>query len=279
MGSKEPVVVLSDHANLRYFMNAQTLTPRQARWASFLSEFHFDILHTPGKDNPDDPASRRPDYTSNGAESIRVTLLGRREVDCIEVFAVNLFSRKTRSRVDHSCFMRPDQGTITEIQSAYHDDQELMGRKKAYMTFNENVWWWWDRVYVPETLRKKVMHLFHAPATAGHWGVAKTLDLLTRSFNWPNTRADLLVFVASCTSCQQVKIDRRPPQGKLMPLPIPDRPWSTIGVDFIVKLPISFGYDSIMVVVDHLTKAAHFIPALESWKADDLARAFVTEIF
>lgn len=57
MGSKEPVVVLSDHANLRYFMNAQTLTPRQARWAYFLSEFHFDILHTPGKENPADTAS------------------------------------------------------------------------------------------------------------------------------------------------------------------------------------------------------------------------------
>lgn len=76
-----------------------------------------------------------------------------------------------------------------------------------------------------------------------------------------------------------MKVDHRPPQGTMMPLPVPDRPWSKIGVDFIVKLPISKGFDSVMVVVDHFSKTAHFIPANETWKADKLAEAFITNVF
>lgn len=56
-GTNQPVVVLSAHVNLKYFMTSQHLTPRQARWASLLSMYHFEILHTPGKLNPADPAS------------------------------------------------------------------------------------------------------------------------------------------------------------------------------------------------------------------------------
>jgi hypothetical protein len=57
-------------------------------------------------------------------------------------------------------------------------------------------------------------------------------------------------------------------------LNIPDRPWSTIGVDFVVKLPLSLGFDSILVIVDHYSKGAHMIPANESWKAEDFAFVF-----
>lgn len=64
VGAAEPIVVLSDHANLQYFMTNQTLSARQARRAAFLLAYHFSILHTPGKSNPADPASRRPDYVS-----------------------------------------------------------------------------------------------------------------------------------------------------------------------------------------------------------------------
>lgn len=75
-GTAVPVAVFLDHANLRYFMTARHLMPRQARWASFLSSFHFDSLHTPGKLNPADPASRRPDYVAGRLHDDRVILLG-----------------------------------------------------------------------------------------------------------------------------------------------------------------------------------------------------------
>lgn len=62
METKEPIIVFSDHYNLKYFMTSQALTAKQAFWASFLSKFFFEISHIPGNLNPVDPASRMPDY-------------------------------------------------------------------------------------------------------------------------------------------------------------------------------------------------------------------------
>lgn len=207
MGSEDPIIVLSDHSNLKYFMKSQTLTSRQARWASFLSEFHFDILHTPGRSNPADPASRRSDYITEGPDSSRVTLLGVRGPEDIKVEAISLLKRRPRNRVDHSSFMPPTEETLRHIRSHYHSDNALQGRKPSFLTYDSGIWWWRDRVYVPAELRKTIIQSIHAPPTAGHWGIAKTFDLLTRSFNWMNARADLLKFISSCTSCQQVKVD------------------------------------------------------------------------
>lgn len=105
------------------------------------------------------------------------------------------------------------------------------------------------------------------------------MALLSRSFSWPGMRAEVLSYISGCALCQQISVDNQKPQGELIPLPIPDRPWSTIGVDFIVKLPISEKFDSIMVVVDHMSKAAHFIPARETWNAQELAKQFLSSVF
>lgn len=86
-------------------------------------------------------------------------------------------------------------------------------------------------------------------------------------------------FVSSCNSCQRIKIDTKAATGKLQPLPIPDRPWSVIGMDCVVKLPISIGFESILVIVDHFNKGAHFLPCRESMNAAELASLFIQQIF
>lgn len=118
----------------------------------------------------------------------------------------------------------------------------------------------------------------HARPEGVHWGLMKTFDLLTRTFDWPNAQGDSLKFCSLRKSCQSIKIDHRLPQGTMMALPVPDRPWSTIGVDFIVKLPISEEFESVMVVFNHFSKATHFVPAKETQNAKDLAGAFITNI-
>lgn len=103
--------------------------------------------------------------------------------------------------------------------------------------------------------------------------------MLTCFFTWPNMRSEVLSYISTCARFQQISVDHRKPQSNLIPLPIPNRTWSTIGVDFIVKLPISEGIDSVMVVIDHMSKLAHFIPEKETWSAQDLAKHFLSSVF
>jgi len=77
-----------------------------------------------------------------------------------------------------------------------------------------------------------------------------------------------------CDSCQRNKNRTEQPVGKLMPNLIPEKPWTYISADFITKLPIAQEYDSILVVVDRLTKMVHFIPTTEKTLAEGLARLF-----
>jgi len=82
-----------------------------------------------------------------------------------------------------------------------------------------------------------------------------------------------------CDACQRNKNCTEQPAGKLIPNSIPERPWTHISADFITKLPLAQGYDSILVVVDRLTKMVHFIPTTEKTSAEDLARLFRDNIW
>jgi len=80
--------------------------------------------------------------------------------------------------------------------------------------------------------------------------------------------------VKGCNACQQNKNCTKQLAGKLMPNSIPERAWSHILADFITKLPLAQGYNSILVVVDWFTKMAHFVPMTEKTTAEGLARLF-----
>jgi hypothetical protein len=86
-------------------------------------------------------------------------------------------------------------------------------------------------------------------------------------------------YMEACDVCARVKTPRHQPYGLLHPLEIPDCPWEHITMDFIVKLPESHMHDSILVVCDCLTQAAHFLPCNESITAKQLAWIFLDKIF
>jgi Integrase core domain. len=81
-------------------------------------------------------------------------------------------------------------------------------------------------------------------------------------------------YVEGCDLCQRNKNRTQPPAGKLLPNEVPEKPWTHITADFIVKLPLAQGYDAILVVVDRLTKMAHFVATTEKTSAVGLARLF-----
>ena len=86
-------------------------------------------------------------------------------------------------------------------------------------------------------------------------------------------REDINDYVDSCLICQKNKASRKSSKYPIQPLSVPSRPWATVAVDFIVKLPKSNEFDSILVVVDHFSKMSNFIPCKETINAKETATA------
>lgn len=136
------------------------------------------------------------------------------------------------------------------------------------------------RLYVPEALRDLFLHEAHDSRISGHLGTHKTLERLTRVAYWPNMERDVRFYVRTCDACQRNKPSNQKPPGMLQPLPIPARNWDSVSMDFITKLPKTLDdHDSILVVVDRLSKMAHFIPTTGGIDADEAATLFFTNVF
>lgn len=125
----------------------------------------------------------------------------------------------------------------------------------------------------------------------GHPGTARMLSIISRTFSWDSIRKDVIAFCKPCDLCQRTRINTKAKSGELVPLPIPDRPWSVIGIDLIVKLAHSSSsshtnslsppskFDSILVITDHLSKDAHFVECNESMDLATLARLFIDRFY
>ena len=138
-----------------------------------------------------------------------------------------------------------------------------------------------QRICVPDdaVLKRRIMEEAHKGAFTIHPGSSKMYQDLKRDYWWSGMKRDIAVFVSECAVCQQVKIEHQRPGGLLQPLEIPVWKWDSISMDFAVGLPrTQGGYDSIWVVVDRLTKSAHFLAVKTTYKASHLARLFIAEI-
>lgn len=104
------------------------------------------------------------------------------------------------------------------------------------------------------------------------------MDLVQRHFWWPSLARDCRKYVGSCSICLRNKNSKSKAWGLLRPLPIPERPWDKIAMDFIVELPPSEGFSSIFVVVDCLSRMSHFVPMKGTPSATETAEVFIKEV-
>ncbi|GJS13323.1 putative reverse transcriptase domain-containing protein [Tanacetum coccineum] len=102
---------------------------------------------------------------------------------------------------------------------------------------------------------------------------------LKKLYWWPNMKAIIVEYVGKCLTCSRVKAECQKPSGLLVQPEIPIWKWERITIDFITKLPkTSIGHDTIWVVVDRLTKSAHFIPTRATDSMETLTRLYIKEI-
>ncbi|GJV94017.1 putative reverse transcriptase domain-containing protein [Tanacetum coccineum] len=96
---------------------------------------------------------------------------------------------------------------------------------------------------------------------------------------WPKRNKDIALYVSKCLTCSKIKVEHQKPSGLLQKPKISEWKWENITMDFIAKLPrTSSGHDVIWVIVDRLTKFAHFLAVREDYKTERLARLYINEI-
>ena len=133
------------------------------------------------------------------------------------------------------------------------------------------------RIWLPRGLPliPTLLTKFHSTPIGGHMGVAKTLARVSENFSWPGLRMDVTKFVAQCVDCQLTKYETKKSAGLLCPLPVPQRPWEDLSLDFIMGLPPFQGKSVILVVVDRFSKGIHLGKLPSSHTAHMVAALFM----
>ncbi|XP_075103126.1 uncharacterized protein LOC142177943 [Nicotiana tabacum] len=152
---------------------------------------------------------------------------------------------------------------------------------KPYYRFHNGVLSRKNRLMVgaDATIRNQLISFYHDSSIGGHSGITTTLKMLKQDFYWKKMKQDVYAYIRVCDVCQKCKSDNAAYPGLLQPLPIHDKVWQDISMDFIEGLPKDASKEVIFVVVDRLSKDAHFMPLKHPYTALDVAQLFMDQVF
>jgi hypothetical protein len=156
-----------------------------------------------------------------------------------------------------------------------------LGETQCFQQDANGVLWLKDRLVVPKDLRphRKIMDKAHCSRYSIHSGTNKMYQDLKKKFWWTRMKQEIAKYVSESDTCRRVKADHLRPAGNLQPLSIPEWKWEKICMDFIVGLPhTSRGYNSIWVIMDHLTKFAYFIPISTTYRVRQYPELYMPHI-
>ncbi|WVZ63920.1 hypothetical protein U9M48_013512 [Paspalum notatum var. saurae] len=168
-----------------------------------------------------------------------------------------------------------------ELAAVEIREQIKVGKAPHFCEDEQGTVWYKNRICVPDvdSIRKLILSEAHDTAYSIHPGSTKMYHDLKEKFWWHGMKRAVVEYVAVCDTCQRVKAEHQRPAGLLQPLKIPEWKWEEISMDFIVGLPrTQKGYNSIWVVVDRLTKVAHFIPVNTTYSGARLAELYISRI-
>ena len=277
----EKFEVFSDHKSLKYIFTQRDLNLRQRRWMEYLEDYDFELLYHPGKANVvADALSRKPRSTAASLAIHEWKMLEQLGEFDLEV---------CRSAAHATLFTLVAQPTLlSRVLEAQQSDEEAVSFRTR-VTSDEAMDGWTfspdsglryrSRPFVPLALRDDVLSDFHHSRLAVHPGGTKMYHDLRRQYWWKGMKRAVADFVSTCLTCQQVKAEHQRPAGLLQPLDIPEWKWEHITMDFVTALPRSQRqHDAVWVIVDRLTKSAHFLPIRMTDSVNVLGRLYVREI-
>ena len=264
-GGVHAPVVRTDHKPLGHLTTQKELSPKQARWVEYLSQFDVKLEYVEGKQN----------HVADMLSRLRSLPLKLRCGSTLFVI----------SSVDS-----PFTGVQRqELLDAYANDsivekwsQNLEGEGKGVN--EDGLWYYVDghdkKLYVPGGMRQKVLEEHHDSHISGHLGRDKTVEAVRRYFWWPTLYADVWEYIRTCSHCQRSKSRNSLPPGKLVPLPTPNNPWEVVALDIMGPIsPSNNGFDSVVVYTCLLTKMVHIAACKQTDTAMDHARLFFRDVF
>ena len=272
-----PFTIITDHHNLQTFTTKALLSRRQARWAQELAQYDFKIVFRPGAQNgkADALTRRSGDLPEEGDERARPV----QALIPAEKFSLSATSTKHDQDILDALSNDPLAQEIFEA---------LRNGSKKHKTIplgecqiSEGLLLINNLVYVPDTpdLFLRILKTCHDHPAAGHPGQAATYELVSRDYWWPKMRQTIAQYVRNCDTCTRIKPVRHAPYGLLKPLQVPFRKWSSVSLDLVTGLPMSNGFDALLVVVDRLSKMAHYIPTTTDVNSKQVAKLFFDNVF
>jgi Integrase zinc binding domain len=229
-----------------------------------MAEFDFELVYKPGTTNKADHLSHRPNYDDGSLDNQDVTVL-----------PPHLFL--------HAATISDLEQLVLDAQLANPDLLRIWASHFNLTEF-DTAWYHSSALVVVEDneLRREVSSLYHDHRLAGHPGISKTLDLLTKDYWWPTVKDFVTSYVKGCAVCQSSKVNTVRPKAPPFPItPATEAmPFETIAMDLITDLPTSDSFDAIFTITDHdATKATVFIPCNKTIDALNAAQLYTKHVF
>jgi hypothetical protein len=280
----KPFVVETDHRSLETVFKQKTISRRIARWYDELSEYPITFRYIKGEKNTvADGISRRPDFMQATSSTLAAILTRKQVRERVEEGLASLVKEATERYADDP-FTASLQHRLT---AAGTQDKLPVRHFERYSSRNRQIFYRaprdeHERLVLPNIseIIEALLYEFHDAKCYGHPGVERTLRLVERDYYWRSMEKSVSAYIRSCEVCQRTKGRNTKPPGLLRSHEIPTARWTHLAMAFIVALPeTSNGYDAIMVVIDRLTKRAHFLPTTTIATTREAAELYRDRVF